>query len=79
VKGITVMTFGPENNKSQAITLIEPKDIAYYLIAAFYYKNDYETDLAIKQRAFQLAASVKGSNMSLKEYYDLLPTLVELM
>jgi hypothetical protein len=79
VKGIITATSNNIENKFVIDTIIEPRDLAYYLIAAFYYKNEYETDLAIKQRAFQLAASVKGSNMSLKEYYDLLPTLVELM
>jgi hypothetical protein len=78
-EGFSLVYHNTSGMESRTVCIKEPKELAYYIIAYFYPPRDSDIANKVRNCSEGMAASVKDSNMLLKEYFELLPTLAELM
>lgn len=79
IESFKLMYYNASETEPRIVYIKEPKELAYYIIGYFYPPKDSDIARKVRNCCWGMAARLKYDNIPLKEYFELLPTLVELM
>jgi hypothetical protein len=78
IESFKLVYYNASETEQQIVYIKEPKELAYYIIGYFYPPRDSDIARKVRNCSGEITARLKDDNIPLKEYFELLPTLIEL-